>query len=149
MVSSQKFLSICRQCKAFCCIEIKLPITEKEKQDILDAGFKNCFEKVDNEIYEIKLEKNGRCPYLKNDFSCEINSVKPKLCKLWPIIPRYKNNEKKCILVKCPLFTHISRKEIKQKKDEALLIHPLIISHLWDITPEIKNRFKRFEYKEI
>ena len=77
MVNSQKLLPVCKQCKAFCCIGIKLPITKKEKQGIIDAGFKDCFEKVDNGIYEIKLEKNGRCPYLKNDFSCEINNVKP------------------------------------------------------------------------
>jgi hypothetical protein len=39
MPSSLQFLAVCKQCKAFCCTIVRPLLTEKEKHDILEAGF--------------------------------------------------------------------------------------------------------------
>jgi len=149
MLISHKFLTVCEKCQAFCCQLVKPPITEKEKNDIINAGFTDHFIKIEEGIYAIQSNKNDSCPYLKNDYSCEIQPVKPILCKVWPVIPRYKDNKRSCIVIKCPLFPSLTEKEIKQAKKEANTIPLSILAHLWKISPEIKQKYKQFEYKEI
>lgn len=149
MPTSRQTLFVCEQCKAFCCNLVRPPITEQEKQDILEAGFSDYFIDVGNGIYDIKPAKDGTCPYLKRNYSCEIHRVKPKLCRIWPVIPRYKDNKRGCIVVKCPLFPYMSKKEIQQAKKVADTIPPAIIKHLWDISSEMKKKYKRFQYQEI
>jgi len=125
------------------------PITEKEKDDILKGGFEDYFMKITDEVYTIKSGDNGKCPYLNEDYSCKIHSVKPTLCKVWPVIPRYQNKKRECIVIKCPLFPLISKKEIQQTKKEAERIPLPIIQHLWTISPAIKQKYKKFEYDKI
>ena len=149
MPSSQHFLKVCNQCKAFCCTAVRPPVTEKERQDILNAGFKDYFINIGNGIYEIQAGENGQCPYLKNDYTCEIQSVKPNLCRIWPIIPYFENNKRGYLLIKCPLSPYLSKKELEQAKKEAEDIPLLIIQHLWNISKEKKNQFKKYEYQEI
>lgn len=149
MATSHIFLATCKQCKAFCCTLARPPVTEKERHDILKAGFKDYFIKTECRIYDIKEGDNKQCPYLKHDYSCEIHHVKPKLCKTWPVIPRYRKSKRDYIVVKCPLFSYLSEKEIKQAKKEAETIPLPIIEHLWNISPEMKKKYKVFEYEEI
>jgi len=146
---SHVFLATCKQCKSFCCTLVRPPVTEQERENILKAGFNDYFIHVGNGIYDMESGDNERCPYLKHDYSCEIHSVKPELCRIWPVIPRYKNNKRDCIVIKCPLFPHLSEKEIMQAKKEAETLPLSIIEHLWDISPEIKKKYKVFEYEEI
>ena len=148
MPSFLQFLAVCKQCKAFCCTIVRPLLTEKEKHDILEAGFKDYFIKVKNGVYCIKPGENGKCPYLKNEYSCEIHRVKPELCRIWPVVPRYKNNKRSCIVIKCPLFSYISEKEIQQAKKEANTIPLTIIKHLWNISPEVKKKFKILGYEK-
>lgn len=149
MPNSTQLLQVCIHCKAFCCTLVRPPVTQIEKQDILDAGFKDYFIKVKNGIFTIKAAENGTCPYLKNDYSCEIHHVKPKLCKVWPIIPFYKNNNRGYIVIKCPLFSYLSKNELQQAHKEAEEIPLSIIKHLWNISPDMKKKYKQFEYEEI
>ena len=149
MPVSQRFLEVCNQCKALCCTLLRPPVTEKEKQDILKAGFKDHFTKIRDGVYAIKSRNNGNCPYLKEDYSCEIHRVKPTLCKVWPVIPHYQNNKRDCIVIKCPLFPLISKKEFQQTKKEAERIPLPIVQHLWNISPAMKQKYKRFEYEKI
>jgi len=149
MPMSEQFLSVCNHCKAWCCTLVRPPVTEQEKLDILAAGFNDYFTKDEDDIYTIKPDSNGICPYLKDDYSCEIHQVKPKLCKIWPVIPRYKNNKRDYIVIKCPLFPELSREELKKAKKKAETISTPIIQHLWAISPEMKRKYKQFEYEEI
>ncbi|UCD12953.1 MAG: YkgJ family cysteine cluster protein [Thermoplasmatales archaeon] len=149
MLVSQRFLRVCNQCKAFCCTLLIPPVTEKEKHNILKAGFKNHFIKIRDDMYTIKSRDNGNCFYLKEDYSCGIHSVKPALCRVWPIIPRYHNNKRGCIVIKCPLYPLISKTGLKQTKKEAERIPLPIVQHLWNISTAMKERYKRFEYEEI
>jgi Fe-S-cluster containining protein len=149
MPISHRFLEVCNQCKALCCTLLSPPVTEKEKNSILQAGFKDHFTKIRNGVYTIKSIDNGNCPYLKEDYSCEIHRVKPTLCKVWPVIPRYQNNKRDSIVIKCPLFPLISKKEFQQTKQEVEKIPLPIIQHLWNISPVMKQKYKRLEYEKF
>jgi Fe-S-cluster containining protein len=149
MPISQNFLKVCTECKAFCCKIVRPVITEQERRDILNGGFRDYFINIGDGIYEISDGENDKCPYLKNDCTCEIQSVKPNLCRIWPIVPHIKNNKRGYLLIKCPLSKHIADKELELAVKEAGGIPLLIIQHLWDISKEKKNLFKRFKYQEI
>lgn len=149
MPISHRFLEVCNQCKALCCTLLMPPVTEKEKHNILKAGFEDHFAKIGDGVYAIKPGDNGNCPYLKKDYSCKIHGVKPTLCKVWPVIPHYQNNKRDCIVIKCPLFPLISKKEFQQTKKEAERIPLPIVQHLWNISPAMKQKYKRFEYEKI
>jgi Fe-S-cluster containining protein len=149
MPTSSKFIPVCKQCKAFCCITARPPVTEKEKHAILEAGFKDYFVKVGNNIYDITSEGDEQCPYLKHDLSCEIHKVKPTLCAVWPVIPRFKNNQRDCIIIKCPIFPLLSKEELHQAKKAADTVPLPLIKHLWSISPKVKNKFKMFEYEKM
>jgi Fe-S-cluster containining protein len=149
MPTSSKFLSVCKQCKAFCCTAVLPILTDKEKNRILSDGVPNYFIKIDHGLYRIKEGSNGVCPYLTKELSCSIQNLKPKLCKIWPIIPRYKNNIRETLLIHCPLYPFLSDDEIMQAKKEAETLPLDILRHLWDISLESKNKYKRFPYTEI
>jgi Fe-S-cluster containining protein len=125
------------------------PVTENEINKILKAGFENHFIRMGDELFTIKSKANGNCPYLKKDCSCMIHDVKPTLCKIWPIVPHYQNNKRGYIVIKCPLFPLISKKEFQQKKKEAEKISIQIVKHLWNISSPLKQEYKRFEYVKI
>ena len=149
MPNSPTYRDVCKKCKAYCCSIIRPPITLKEKQDIINSGFEDHFIKVANDIFEIKSKNNNKCPYLTKDLTCKIHKVKPQLCKVWPIVPRQDKIKKTFIVIKCPLYQYLSEKELEQAKKEANLISPQIIQHLWKLLPELKNKFKIFDYQEI
>ena len=149
MPTSSCFLDVCIRCKAYCCTVVQPPVTKKEKQTILTAGFEDHFIDMGNGIFEIKPGKNGNCPYLQNDYSCEIQSVKPQLCSVWPVVPRVKQSKRSYLVIKCPLYQYLSHKEVDQAKKDAEHIPLPIIQHLWNISPALKNKFKIFDYEEI
>lgn len=149
MPTSKQFLTICKKCKALCCTLVLPPVTEKERNAILEAGFTDHFTYIGNGTYTIKPTDHGKCPYLTFDDSCKIHQVKPNLCRIWPVIPRYKNNKRGCIVVKCPLFFQLHRDVINQVKKEAEAVPLPIINHLWDISSEMKKKYNVFEYEEI
>jgi Fe-S-cluster containining protein len=128
---------------------VKPPVTEEEKNAIIEAGFDDYFLYRRHGIYDIKTGMNSRCPYLKNDNSCLIHDVKPILCRIWPVIPRIKNNKRSFIIIKCPLFPHLSKEDIIQAKKEAETIPVEIIQHLWAISKEMKEKYKLFDYEKI
>lgn len=148
MPTSNDYIKICTNCRAFCCTAHRPPVTEEEKNTITEAGHANCFVKVKDGIYEIE-EKDGKCPYLQKDYSCKIQEVKPSLCKTWPIIPRYKNDKRDCLLVKCPLFPLLSTKDLDNAKEEARKIPIALVKQLWTISEKTKNEFKKYEYEKI
>jgi Fe-S-cluster containining protein len=149
MPLSSEFLKICKDCKAFCCTLVIPPVTEQEKEKILKEGFEDHFKYIGNGIYEITKDKNKACPYLQKDMTCEIQSVKPELCKLWPIIPYIKNNKRSFIVIKCPIYSYLSKEDIIQAKKEAEAISDIVVELIWDIPEKIKNKYKQFEYEKI
>ena len=149
MPVSKKYLTICKACKAFCCTIVIPPVTEQERKKILTAGFEDYFKYIGNGIYEITVGKNKVCPYLLNDYTCKIQSVKPSLCRIWPIIPQIKNNKLSFIVVKCPIYSYLSKEVIIQAKKEAETISNAIIEYIWNIPEKMKNKYKRFEYENI
>jgi Fe-S-cluster containining protein len=149
MPASSAFLSVCKQCTAWCCTMVKPPVTTQERNTILQAGFPDYFVQLNKDIYQIKAEEQHPCPFLKKDYSCEIQNVKPKLCKIWPVIPRYKQSKLEFIIINCPLTSTLHPSEIQHAKKEAETLPPLLIQHLWSISPDMKKKYKRFTYKEI
>ena len=149
MPLSNDFLKICNNCNAFCCRQRLPPITNKEKEKILKMVNEDHFHKINDDIYTIKTLENGSCPYLTSNNTCQIHKVKPDLCKIWPIIPRIKNNQTEFIVIKCPIFPLLSEDDIQNAIKEAKEISSKIIHQLWNIPSEIKNRYKKFEYEII
>jgi len=149
MPLSTEFLKRCKECKGFCCTLVIPPVTEQEKEKILKAGFEDHFKYIGNGIYKITKDKNKSCPYLQKDWTCEIQSVKPDLCKLWPIIPYIKNNKRGFIVIKCPIYSYLSKEDIIQAKKEAEAISDIVVELIWDIPEKIKNKYKQFEYEKI
>ena len=149
MPTSSNVQAVCIQCKAFCCTKVKPPITEQEKRKILESGYKDYFHKIDKGVYTITSGSDKKCPYLKSDYTCQIHKVKPKLCQLWPIIPHYKKNKRGCLVIKCPIYPLLTEEEIQKAKKEANTIPINIINHLWNVSPETKQEYKKFEYEEI
>ena len=86
---------------------------------------------------------------MKSDNTCQIHNVKPDLCKIWPIVPRIKNNKKECIVIKCPIFPLLSENDIEHSKKEAYNMPSEIIRQLCDISDELKEKYKKFEYESI
>ena len=148
MTVSSDFIEICRGCNTFCCKLVKPPLTEKEKQDIIKNGGKDCFIEVEKGVYNIKSEKESFCPYL-DDYICKIHDVKPKLCKVWPVVPRIIDDKRSFIVIKCPLYKHLTKEDIDKAKRECEEIPDLIVERLWNISPEMKEKYKIFEYEEV
>jgi len=148
MPKSAKFLDVCKECKAYCCKAGGPKVSKKDRDKILKAGFKDCFVEVSNEVYAVKT-KNDICPYLKRDYSCEIQKVKPGDCMAWPVIPGYKNSERFYMVAKCPLYAHLSKKAIEKAKLEASKIPINVIKEAWKLSPAAEQKSKKFEYEEI
>jgi len=148
MPTSNDFIKTCKECRAFCCTAHRPPVNEKEKNAIINAGYADFFVKVKKGIFEL-ISKDRRCPYLLDDFSCEIQEVKPSLCKAWPVIPRCKGNIREFFITKCPLFYHLSEEDIKKAKDEAKKIPKDIVDQLWTLSEEIRKDFKKFDYEKL
>ncbi len=143
-----KFLEVCKKCKAFCCKLDGPTLTEKEKNKILKAGFKDYFIKIGKGLYDVKT-KQQVCPYLKKDYSCEIQKVKPRLCLAWPIIPYYKKGKRFYEIIKCPLYPYLNKKEIKKARKEASRISIDMIKNIWEMPLSMKKKIKKFGHEEI
>jgi len=149
MPVSPEYLDVCTKCKALCCNLVLPPVTEEERNMVLEAGFPDYFTKVDINIYAIKPGDKGQCPYLKDDYSCEIHQIKPIFCKIWPVIPRDKDNKRGGIIIKCPLYPLLSKDELEKAKKEGENVPLACIHHLWNISEETKQKYKVFEYEEF
>jgi len=149
MPISDQFLDVCTKCKALCCTFVLPPVTEEERNQILKAGFEDHFNKVDDAIYKITPSEKGNSPYLQSDLSCKIHQVKPNLCKIWPVVPRYHNNTRGGIIVKCPLYSQLSEEDIQKAKKEAEQIPIPILLQLWKISEDTKEKYKIFEYVDF
>ena len=155
MVKGEKYLKVCRKCKAACCKFGGPSFTEKERKKVLKAGFKDYFFKVGPGIYEVKAEK-GVCAYLKKDNSCEIHKVKPILCLCHPVFPNFEG-KKGYTIIYCPLAKILSKKEINKCKKEADRVSKKLLQVALD-WGTIKNksdrklvqkRMKKFKIREL
>ncbi len=149
MSVSNKFLNLCNECNAFCCRQRLPPISTNEKKRILDAGYENNFLHLKDDIYTIIPSNKGCCPYLKSDNSCKIQDVKPTFCRIWPIVPRIRNDKRAYLIIKCPIFCLLSKEDIEKSKKEAEKIPEETIIQLWDISDDLKEKYKKFEYRII
>ena len=149
MPTSPTFMSVCKRCNAWCCTNVTPPVTKQEKERIINAGFPNHFEKIEKNLYVITSEHTTKCPYLKNDCSCSIHAVKPDLCKLWPVVPHNKNNTRGCLVIKCPLFPFLSKKNIDTAMEQAAAIPLPVVEHLWKLPSAMKEKYKKFDYEKM
>jgi len=158
MVKSNKFLKVCRKCKAACCRMGGPDFTEAEMKKVLKAGHKNYFFEVRNRIYELKSKK-GICPYLKKDYSCEIHKIKPLMCRCWPVFPMVKHGrriKKRDMIIECPITKLLTNEQIAKCRKEAnkipdkLLYAALDFSTLSKSNAKlIKMRFDKFKKREL
>lgn len=142
------FLKTCQKCKATCCKMGGADLTEEEMIRILKANHPNFFRKIDKNHYEMKSKK-GICPYLNNNHSCQIQDIKPLMCRSWPIDTDYKGKKAALVLIKCPLMPLLSSKQVKEMKKQAGKVLPHIInggfckSHL--SKSDLNLIYKRFQ----
>ena len=113
----QDVKNICQKCKGTCCKLGGAEFTLKEMQRVLKAGYPNKFRKINANHYET-ITKNGVCSYLKKDYSCLIQNLKPRMCWAWPVHLDYIKNKKRYYLMKCPLTPYLSEKDIKLMKKQ-------------------------------
>jgi Fe-S-cluster containining protein len=149
MPTSSAFLSVCAKCHAWCCNAVMPPVTKQERDIILQGGFPDYFIQIDEDMYQIRAEDQKPCPYLTKDMSCGIQEVKPRLCKVWPVIPRISHNKKEFILLNCPITSTLLPSDIQRAKKEAEALPVDLIVRLWELSQKHKNRYKRFTYTEI
>jgi Fe-S-cluster containining protein len=148
MPTSKDFLITCRQCGAWCCMQVLPPVTKKEKERIISAGFPDYFSKVSENVYTIQATNKGICPYLQSNNSCKIQTVKPQLCQVWPVIPRIENGQRGFLIIHCPIYPLLSSETLTHAKSEAAQIPPEIIHQLWSLSPNAKKNYKRFTYEK-
>ena len=149
MLTSENFRKICKNCQAFCCKLVLPPVTPQERYRILKAGHPDHFTQISSDVYQIQPTETGWCPYLSADFSCSIQEVKPTLCTIWPVIPHEKRQQRGAMVVKCPLYPHLSSSEINHAQTVGKTIPSCIIKHLWALSEETKNKYKTYEYEEL
>lgn len=146
MTSIEKKLIACKKCNAFCCTQIKPPVLKSERQIIIKSGYEDCFKKIDDDLYEIISKKDNECPYLDSNKSCKIHKIKPIFCRIWPVIPRLKNNNFEFIIIKCPIYSYMTKNEIQDAIKDTKNIPKKAIKYLWEISDEAKQKYKKFEY---
>ena len=119
-------VNICKKCKAACCKLGGADFTKKEKQRVLDAGYKDFFVRLNDNHYEL-TSKNGRCPYLKQNNTCKIYEVRPLVCTTFPVYVNIdKKNNSKYEIIDCPLAKTLTQKEIKEKKKQVDMVKKII-----------------------
>ena len=137
---------ICIKCGAKCCFLGGPSFTKKEREKILKAGFKDIFI-FSGKYYDLKA-KNDKCPFLKNKL-CLIHSIKPIVCKIWPVYPIFKENKRKFIILCCPLSKDLSKKEIKMLKKLAEKIPKgLAVYSISDLSPKTIRRLNKFGWSK-
>ena len=139
MIKSPNYLDICKKCGASCCKGESPVVSEKKKKAILNSGHEDHFVKLENNLY--RIGSGGKCPYLNDDFSCDIQEVKPETCKLWPVVPEYdREREKVFIMVaNCKLREELSEDEVEKAKQKAKDIPLEIIKKSGEL-PEDSHR---------
>lgn len=78
-------------CKAKCCQNISV-LSEKEIQRIKNYIRKNNIKPVNRNNILTQTNTN-KCPFLNEDYKCNIYSVRPEICR-WFHCSSYKKNEK-------------------------------------------------------
>lgn len=119
-MKKSEFLKICQKCNGLCCKLGGTNLTKEEVSKVIDAGFDNHFAEIVSGIYELKSKKDGVCPYLMEDLSCEIHEVKPLICSCWPFFPEFENGRVEQVLINCPLTKHLSTEELEICRKEAM-----------------------------
>ena len=144
-----EYLDICRECKASCCKLGGTNLTKEEVDRVLKNGFENHFFEVKPGVYELKAGEDGVCPYLEEDFSCKIHSVKPLICTCWPIFPEYEEGKINHVLVNCPLAKKMKEEDIESCKKESFCVRLDVAECTADeslMTPgELKMILERYE----
>jgi Fe-S-cluster containining protein len=76
----------CRNC-GFCCRDQPSDISLKEQKRIEDQGFADFMEDLDNaENRNVRRKKDGSCFFFTKENTCQIQNVKPGICRLEPFI---------------------------------------------------------------
>lgn len=142
----EEIKEICLKCGAKCC-NLEGPIVlKKEKDKILKGGFEDLFIPKGNH-FEVK-NNNGQCCFLKNNL-CLIQEVKPLMCLMWPVFPIFKGNERKFVVLECPLTKHLSKTEIqKLKKLAGKLPREVAIAGIEELKNEIRKILEEFKWSE-
>ena len=154
MTTTNKFLAVCKKCRARCCKMGGPNFTEKEMKRVLKNGHKNYFFKVRKGIYELR-SKDAICDYLKKDNSCEIEECKPAICLAWPVLPEFKGKKKHFIIINCPLTKTLSKKEINACKKDANRLSKNLMAAAMDFSTVskatgklIEQRYRKFKLIE-
>ena len=147
MIKSNKYLKPCKECNASCCRFGGPIVTEIEREIIVRAGYQDYFIKSDDGLYVVE-GVDYACPYLDDKNSCSIQEVKPRLCRIWPVVPFDKNGERKYMIAECPLTPYVSEGELEEGKKDAEKLPIEIIKRTWNLPEEVQKRVRKFKMKK-
>jgi len=137
---------VCTKCGADCCKMGGAEFTKKEMDKVISAGFPAHFRKISEDHFETAT-KDGVCAYLGKDSLCSIHSLRPKMCKGWPVHLDFKDGKKIYLLMECPLTPLLSKSDIsKMKKQMSGYTEEVLFCNGTKMTPlETKKVVRKYE----
>lgn len=152
-MNSQKILKICQKCKSSCCGLGGSYATENERKKILSAGHSDFFVKIGKNCYETSC-KNGICNYFTKNRSCSIHSVRPLMCRCWPVDIEIRKNKKHFVIVQCPITKLFAAKDLEESKKKLKKIPLGFLKCAYsknslnkEDTKRVIERYKKFRKK--
>ena len=140
---------ICKDCGGYCCTLGGTVATRKEVDRVIEAGYPNKFIEITENCYVSDFGKNLICPYL-TDSTCEIYSVRPLLCRKYPI---FSTDGEEHYLVHCPLTRHLSKDDLAQCIEAALEVPEELFSSIQRFMApfgsSIDERMRKFKMERI
>ena len=135
------FFKFCQRCEdSTCCTKpFYAFVTQTERDKIIEyIKLKNInldekdvfqiytFDKLTKiATYLISKKSNGKCLFLKEDLTCQIQDVKPQDCLNWPLTFDYKSKSNKIIIYlgQCLFVKELEKlKQLKTWLDDSLKI---------------------------
>lgn len=133
---------ICIGCKAKCCY-FGGPIVTKEERDAIISKYPDYFSE-NGTLFQAVTE--DKCPYLKDD-TCSIYDVRPKVCRVWPVIVGEEDGERFYLLAHCPL--KLDKDAISKLIEEAKTMPIEVVQNNWNLPPHVMQRIRSFPIEEL
>jgi Fe-S-cluster containining protein len=98
---------LCKKC-AICCVGTEMILTRGDIKRLEEAGYRG-FYRLSGGFYRLRNVR-GRCVFLGDDNLCRIYSIRPKGCRVYPLI--YDQERGVVLDPLCPLHQDISCSEL-------------------------------------
>jgi len=136
---------VCQKCGK-CCLKVSFLKTEAEKIMQERPNLKVKFNQAT--FNGLTYIFNAICPFLTKEKLCEINNLKPSVCKTFPIVfcqITSKLEKQYGISTRCPNYMNVSRAEIEQ----AIKEHQVGFEQLELVMNEIMKKLNPFQLGQL